>query len=142
MTSSKRNALLLATTKLAGLAVFTLGILGGSRAIAAGPAERGSLVTQGASGKVVAAGPIALHVYSQSRGGSVYTVPARTGTDQDCAAPAGTVTPIAADQVAHVSVREGQVACVSTSARGAFELVWHAAGRPAPQATLLANAAR
>ncbi|HXJ21885.1 MAG TPA: hypothetical protein VMT03_16795 [Polyangia bacterium] len=144
MTSTKRNGLSNLTCKLAGLAVLALGTLAASgSATAAGTVnDRGTVVARGQSSKVVVAGPVALHVYSQSSGGAIYTVPSVTGTDKDCSGAAGPVTPIAAETVAHISVGEGRVACVSTSTRGAFELVWHATERPAPTAIFLAKADR
>jgi hypothetical protein len=140
MTSTKRTGLSILTCNLAGLAVLALVTLGtsGTAAAAGKTADRGTVVARAQSSKVVVAGPVALHVYSQSSGGAIYTVPARTGTDQDCAA-AGTLTPIAADTVAHISVGEGEIACASTSARGAVEMVWHAVERPAPAPLMLAR---
>jgi len=134
MTSRKRNGLLLLTT------LATLGASG--TASAAATAERGTVVARGHANKVVVAGPVAVHVYSQFAGGAIYTAPNRTGTDRDCAAAAGPVTALASDRVAELSVGQGQVACVSTSVHGSFELVWHAVGRPAQTATLLAKAGR
>ncbi|HXJ21882.1 MAG TPA: hypothetical protein VMT03_16780 [Polyangia bacterium] len=134
MTSRKRNGLLLLTT------LATLGASGTASAAAA--ADRGTVVARGHANKVVVAGPAAVHVYSQFAGGAIYTAPSRTGTDRDCAGAAGPAIALATDRVAVVSVGPGQVACLSTSARGSFELVWHAVGRPAPTATLLAKAGR
>ena len=145
MTSTKRNGLSNLTCKLAGLAVLALGTLAtsGSATAAGTVADRGTVVARGQSSKVPVAGPVALHVYAQSSGGEIYTVPSVTGTDKDCAGTAaGPMTPIAAETVAHISVGDGQVACVSTSTRGAVELVWHAVERPAPTAIFLAKADR
>jgi hypothetical protein len=141
MTSTKRNGLSNLSIKLAGLAVLALGTLASTgSAAAAGAADRGTVVARGQASKAVVAGPVALHVYSQSSGGAIYTVPAKTGTDADCAAAAGPVTLIAAETVAHISVGEGQLACLSTSARKGTEVVWHAVERPAPAPIFLASA--
>ena len=144
MTSSKRSALPLVTTKIAGLAMLALASLGGQGAAAARPLpEHGTLAFRGASSKALVAGSATVHVYSQFSGGSVYLAPARTGTDADCGAPAaGSSIPVPADRVVKLTVADGQVACVSTAGRGAFELVWHAVGHPARPSTTLARAGR
>ena len=134
---------MISRNRIAGFVALTLVMLGGAGLASARPAgERGTVVARGAAHKVIAAGPVALHVYAQSSGGSVYTVPAVTGTDRDCSGSKGPMTPVRADRVATVSVEEGQVACLATATSGSFELLWHAVGHPAPTTLVTANAGR
>lgn len=144
MTSRKRSALPLVTTKIAGLAMLALASLGGPGAASARPSsDYGTIAFRGASSKMLVAGAATVHVYSQFNGGQVYTAPARTGTDLDCHGPAaGSLTAVPADRVVNVAVGDGQVACVSAAGRGAFELVWHAVGRPARTFPVLASVGR
>src|SRR5580704_264493 len=109
MTSTKRSPL---TIKIAGFVALTLASVGGTRIASAKNAngERGVVEARGPVAKVVAAGPIALHAYSQFAGGTLYAAQAVTGTDSDCkGSSAG--TSVEADRVATFAVGEGQVAC-------------------------------
>ncbi len=130
MTSTKRLSPL--TTKFAGFVALALATLGGTGIASAKSAnsERGVVEARGPVAKVVAAGPIALHAYSQFAGGSLYTAPAVTGTDRDCQGPSAG-TPLEADRVATFVVGSGQVACLETTTKGSFELLWHAVSEPA-----------
>ena len=141
MTSIKRLSPF--TTKLAGFVALALASFGGTGiASARGTGgQRGIVDARGAGAKVVAAGPIALHAYSQFAGGSLYTAPAVTGTDRDCQASSGTATPVQADRISTFAVGEGQVACLATTTKGSFELLWHAVSQPAP-VVVLAKAGR
>jgi hypothetical protein len=140
MTSIKRLSPF--TTKLAGFVALAIASLGGTGiASARGTGgERGIVEARGAVAKVVVAGPIALHAYAQFDGGSLYTAVAVTGTDRDCkGAPTGT-TPVQADRISTFAVGEGQVACLKTTTKGSFELLWHAVSQPLP--VVLAKAGR
>jgi hypothetical protein len=140
MTTRNRLGLSPFTTKIAGFVALAFVTLGGS--VAASAAERGTVYSRGPAAKVVAAGPVELHAYSQTAGGSLYTAPAVTGTDRDCQAAAGSATPVRVDQIAAFTVAEGQVACVASAGKGSFELIWHAVERPAPGPMMLAKAGR
>jgi len=143
MSSRNRNGISPLTTRIAGIIALTLATFGGSGLASARPAgERGTVVARGAANKMIAAGPVALHVYAQSSGGSVYQVPSVKGTDQDCSAGKGPMIPVRADRVATVSIEEGHVACLATATSGSFELLWHAVGHPAPTTLVIANAGR
>jgi hypothetical protein len=134
MTSSKRFPF---TSKIAGFVALTLTTLGATGIASAKNArgERGIVEARGPVVKVVAAGPIALHTYSQFAGGALYAAPALTGTERDCKGSSAS-TPVVADQVATFVVGEGQVACLETTTKGSFELLWHAVSQPAPVVVL------
>ena len=139
MTSTKRSPL---TIKIAGFVALTLASVGGTRIASAKNAngERGVVEARGPVAKVVAAGPIALHAYSQFAGGTLYAARAVTGTDSDCkGSSAG--TSVQADRVATFAIGEGQVACLETTTKGSFELLWHAVSQPVP-AMVIAKAGR
>jgi hypothetical protein len=144
MTSTKRSAMSPLTVKLAGILGLAAVSFGGSGIASARAvnARRGDVVTRGPAAKMVAAGPIALHAYSQFGGGALYAVPAVTGTDRDCQGPVPGATPIEADRIEIFAVGENQVACLATTTNGSFELMWHAVSQPAPSATVLAKAGR
>jgi hypothetical protein len=141
MTSIKRLSPF--TTKLAGFVALALASLGGTGiASARGTGgQRGIVEARGAGAKVVVAGPIALHAYSQFAGGSLYTAPAVTGTDRDCKRSSGGSTMVKADRISSFAVPAGQVVCLETTNKGSFELLWHAVGQPAP-VVVLAKAGR
>jgi hypothetical protein len=139
MTSNKRLSPF--TSKLAGFVALALASFGGTGIASAANSERGIVEARGPVAKVVAAGPIALHAYSQFAGGSLYTAPAVTGTDRDCQGSSAATTPVQADRVATFAVGEGQVACLETTTKGSFELLWHAVSQPVP-VVVLAKAGR
>jgi hypothetical protein len=99
---------------------------------AAGPI--GAMVVRGPSVKAVVAGPNTIHVYSAYEGGEIYTAASVSGTDSDCQAAGqhllGRPARLQADRVATVDVGSGEVACLQTASRGAFELLWHARKKP------------
>ena len=69
MTSRKRSALPLVTTKIAGLAMLALASLGGPGAASARPSsDYGTIAFRGASSKMLVAGAATVHVYSNSTG--------------------------------------------------------------------------
>ena len=140
MTSTKRSPL---TVKLVGFVALALATFGGTGIASARSvgSERGTVEARGSVAKVVAVGPIALHAYSEFGGGSLYTAPAVTGTDRDCKGSSASTTPVQADRIATFAVGEGQVACLSTTTKGPFELLWHAVSQPVP-AVVMAKAGR
>jgi hypothetical protein len=90
---------------------------------------RGDVLTRGPAAKVVAVGPIALHAYSEFAGGTLFSAPAVTGTDRDCAlalASQQAGARIPADKITSFTVPQGQVVCLATATKGSFELLWHA----------------
>jgi hypothetical protein len=105
------------------LALATCGAPGLAVAKSRGP--RGAVVTHGPSSKAVAAGPIVMHAYSQFAGGSLYAVRAVTGTDADCANATGRPVALPPDRVASFAVGSGEIACLVTTTKGSFELLWH-----------------
>ena len=129
MISTKRLSLF--NTKIVGFVALALVSFGrsGFAAARSANAERGIIEARGPVAKVVAVGPIALHAYSQFVGGSLYTAPAVTGTDRDCQGSAS-ATPVLADRIATFAVGKGQVACLKTTTKGSFELLWHAVSQP------------
>jgi len=98
----------------------------------AGNGPIGALVVKGPSVKAVVAGPNTIHVYSAYEGGAIYTAAAVAGTDTDCQAGnlLGQRARLDADRVVTIDVAAGQVACLQTASRGAFELLWHARKKP------------
>jgi hypothetical protein len=120
-------------TKIVGLVALALASFGrtGIAAARSANAEHGIVETRGLVTKVVAVGPIALHAYSQFAGGSLYTAPAVTGTDPDCQGSAS-ATSLGADRITAFAVGGGQVACLKTTTKGSFELLWHAVSQPVP----------
>jgi hypothetical protein len=143
MTSCKRPGFSPFTTKLAGVVALALASFGGTRIASARGVgrERGIVEARGPVAKIVAAGPIAFHAYSEFAGGSLYAARAITGTDRDCQEPSTGATKVQADRIANFTVAEGKVACLSTTTKGSFELLWHAVGQPAPT-VVLAKASR
>ncbi len=141
MTSTKRLSPL--TIKLVGFVALALASFGGTGIASARSAssERGTIEARGPVAKVVAVGPVAFHAYSEFAGGSLYTAPAVTGTDRDCKGSSASRTPVQADRIATFAVGEGQVACLSTTTKGSFELLWHAVSQPVP-AMVIAKAGR
>ena len=139
MTSTKRLSPL--TTKLVGFVALTLVTLGGTGIASARSlnSERGIVEARGPVAKVVAMGPVAFHAYSEFAGGSLYTAPAVTGTDRDCKGSSASTTPVQADRIATFAVGEGQVACLSTTTKGSFELLWHAVSQPVPVVVIAKN---
>jgi len=101
------------------------------------PASRsvGTLLVKGPSVRAVIAGPSTIHAYSQFPGGAIYTTSAAAATDTDCRTAAQRAAapraPLAADHVVTVDVGAGQVACLETASRGAYELLWHERDKPA-----------
>jgi hypothetical protein len=90
-------------------------------------AERGDVLVAGPSVKAVVVGPTAIHAYSAFSGGSMYTAPIVSGTDADCQAHAadGARSDLQADSVVTFTVGAGQVACLATTSKKSFELLWH-----------------
>jgi hypothetical protein len=80
-----------------------------------------------------------MHAYAGFAGGEIYTAPATTGTDADCARiqPGPSAVALPPDKVVSVTVPAGETACLRTQADAGYELLWHALGRPAPE--LVAN---
>jgi hypothetical protein len=140
MTSTKRLSPF--SSKLAGFVALALASLGGTGIASARGAgsERGVVEARGPVDKVVVAGPIALHAYSQFDGGRLYLATAVTGTDRDCKGSSAGTTPVEADRISTFSVGAGQVVCLETTTKGSFELLWHAVRQPAP--VVLAKAGR
>jgi hypothetical protein len=140
MTSIKRLSPF--NTKLACCLALALASLSGTRTASARGTggEHGIVEARGPLNKVVVAGPIALHAYSEFSGASLYTAPAVTGTDADCNGSSADLTSVQADRISTFTVAPGRVACLSTKGKGSIELLWHAAGQPAPVA--LAKAGR
>jgi hypothetical protein len=104
---------------------------------------RGDVLTRGPATRVVAVGPIALHAYSEFAGGTLYSAPAVTGTDRDCAQiSTRAALPVPADRITTFVVPQGQVACLATSTRGSFELLWHAVADSAAAPVMLASASK
>jgi hypothetical protein len=92
--------------------------------------QRGTVLINDGSVKAFAAGPAVVHAYSQDRGGKVFAVAAQSGTDADCArGRAVAPSTLAADSVQIVTLAPGQVACIETDSKRAYELLWHS--RPA-----------
>jgi hypothetical protein len=116
--------------KSTGVALVIAGCFASGCAGGAGLAQRGALVVSGDAVKAFAAGPAVVHAFSMDRGADIFTAPATTGTDADCArVRAGghdRPTPIKVDQRNVVEVRSGQVACVASTSDRPIELLWHA----------------
>jgi hypothetical protein len=92
---------------------------------------RGRVLTKGPSVKAVRTGPAVIHAYSAFSGGGLYVVPVVTGTDADCAAGTAEAAargeePIQADRRVTLRVAASELACLATSTKGTFELLWHA----------------
>jgi len=115
-------------------------VLGGASLMAFTPVARaepwgrsdrhGTIVVTQKVMRAIAPGPMLLHVYSATSGGTIFVAPFATGGDGDCSgaafdAPSG-ATPLAAEQVLVLSVGPGKVACLATTADRSFELLWHA----------------
>jgi hypothetical protein len=121
--------------KVLGMVVVGFGLLGGC---ASGVAEqRGAVVMTPDTVKAIAAGPSVVHAFSLDRGGRVYVATAKTGTDADCdgASDAVGAMELAVDRRNVVKLARGQVACVATSSKRRYEVMWHA--RPAEPAMVL-----
>jgi hypothetical protein len=101
--------------------------LGAATARADAPARRGELQVDGPAVKAVVVGPVTIHAYSGYSGGTLYTVPAVTGTDADCREGDGQrsgTTDLQADVVVLYSIPAGRVACLTTTRQ--LEVLWHA----------------
>ena len=95
--------------------------------------QRGALVMSGEVVKAFAAGPAIVHAYAMNGGGRLFTAPAISGTDADCAgarAEVASATRVEADRRNVITLAPGQVACVASNGRRGYELLWRA--RPAP----------
>jgi hypothetical protein len=90
-------------------------------------AERGDVLVAGPSVKAVVVGPTAIRAYAAFSGGSMYTAPIVSGTDADCQAHAGdrARSDLRPDSVVTFTVGAGQVACLATTSKRSFELLWH-----------------
>jgi hypothetical protein len=138
MTSSTRSRFSFFAAGFAALAIAGCGTVGagataGSQSIQAVEhpvPRRGEVAVRGPSVRVVVAGPVAIHAYSEFPGGSIYSAPAVTRTDKDCQLGAGANAPVLktvqADRITSYSAREGQVVCLATDIKGSFGLAWHA----------------
>ena len=140
MTTRNRSRFSSLTRTLAGLVALVGTTCGAARLADARPSDRGSVVTKGPAAKVVAVGPMTIHAYSGFPGGSLYTARAVTGTDRDCQVPAAGAARVDAERITTFVVAEGQVACLATTTKGSFELLWHAVAQPAPAQQMLAKA--
>jgi len=102
-------------------------------------AMRGVVDADGPAVRAVTAGPVIIHAFSQFGGGAMFTAPATTGTDSDCAtARAGRSVheePIAPDRRLVFEAGAGETVCLATHTRTRFELLWHAVREPRAQAT-------
>jgi hypothetical protein len=127
-----------------GMMVVGFAVLGGCAT--SGPVEqRGSMVMAPDSVRAFAAGPAVVHTFSMDDGGRVFVAPATTGTDADCvgaAAHATNATAVGIDRRNVVTVAPGQVACVASSGRRNYELLWHARPAEAPSGMMIAQARR
>jgi hypothetical protein len=98
--------------------------------------HRGSMVVNGESVKVFAAGPTSVHLFSMDRGGKFFTAPATTGTDADCVqaekGAADRQKAIEVDRRNVIEVGAGEVACFASTSPRSFELLWHAHDTTAP----------
>jgi hypothetical protein len=127
-----RSRLSLLTASIAGFTALAAAGCGTAGLPWRDPGRRGgAVVTRGPSVKAIIAGPALIHAYSEFPGGTIYRARAATGTDADCGLPEGaSVTPAAtrlgADRVTSFEVAQGQVACLATSTKRSFELLWHA----------------
>lgn len=93
--------------------------------------QRGVLIAARASVSELARGPALVHVYSQSRGGTVYIASARVRDGNgDCPAPEPGLTlaaaPLVPEKRLTVAIREGEVVCLQSQARRPLEILWHA----------------
>jgi hypothetical protein len=109
-----------------GMLVLGFGALGGCAS--SGAIDRhGSVVMAADSVKAFAEGPAIVHAFSMDSGGRVFIAADRTGTDADCAAAASAGSAaVAVDQRNVLTLAQGQIACVATSHRKSYELMWHA----------------
>ena len=140
MTTRNRSGFSSLSRKLVGLVALAAATSGMSGLAAARGTERGSVATKGPAAKIVAVGPMTLHAYSGFAGGALYTAPAITRTDRDCQVPAAGAATVTAESITTFVVAEGQVACLATTTKGSFELLWHAVAQPAPAQQMLAKA--
>jgi hypothetical protein len=114
---------------LSSLSVGCAGAQHGRSGEPAAPRRGFIAASGGASVKAVVSGPIAIHVYSEFAGGRVFIAERTTGKDSDCQAAAGreqSGQALPADRVQSITVGPGQIACLATSGRRAFEMLWHA----------------
>jgi hypothetical protein len=118
------------TTTNNGLMELVLGLaMAAGCGTGGGFSQSASVVVRGDTARVFAVGPTLVHVYSQDRGGQIFTRTEVSGTDADCApAPADGhfAAPLAADQVDEITVAGGQVACIVSNSSRPYELLWHA----------------
>jgi hypothetical protein len=127
-------------TRILMLLVAVTGACGATHVEAGGErAMRGVVDADGPSVRAVTAGPVVIHAFSEFRGGAMFTAPATTGTDADCAtAHAGRSVheePIAPDRRLVVVAAAGETVCLATSTTTRFELLWHAVRAPREQAS-------
>lgn len=90
------------------------------------------MVVPGTSVKAIVLGPKVIHAFASNSGAGLYTVPASDHADRDCAAAlrsdAREPIPMARDRRVVFSVAAGEIACLATSGKRDFELLWHATG--------------
>jgi hypothetical protein len=130
---------------LGGMMVFGFALLAGCAGAGGSFTQRGTMLVDNGSAHAFVQGPAVVHAFSQDGGGKVFAAAATTGTDADCAGAAGDATApsLSADSVKVVTLSPGQVACIATSGRRPYELLWKAqASEPAPAQLALASARR
>jgi hypothetical protein len=126
------------TTTLSALFIASLSAFTFTSALASAKDtdQRGEMVVKGESVKAFAAGPATVRLYSMDHGGTFFTAPATTGTDDDCLqaqkAAADRQQPVQVDRRNVLEVAAGDVACLVTSTNRSFELLWHARATTAP----------
>ena len=126
--------------KLVGVILLAIGSAAGCATSPAGSLARGTVLGSSAGARAIVTGPAIVHAYAGFAGGEVYSTPAATRTDADCAGnqQVGAAVLVPADRVVSITVAAGETACLRTAARGGYELLWHArTQQPTPQ--LMAN---
>lgn len=121
-------------TKMMVNALIALASLAGGCATVTGTqaptlaTQRGvALVERGAPSRAVVEGPATIHAWSEIAGGSIFTAPAVTGTDQDCSIGASrSGLDVPGDHSFFFHVPAGEVACLANGNRASIELLWHA----------------
>ncbi|HVR62425.1 MAG TPA: hypothetical protein VMU50_11025 [Polyangia bacterium] len=113
--------------------MLSIGCAGAQLARSSEPAaaRRGYLAASGSSVKAIVAGPIAIHVYAEVAGGRVFVTERKSGAniDGDCETAAtreGSGPALPADRVQLIVVGAGEIACLATSGRRGYEMLWHA----------------
>ena len=104
--------------------------------------QRGTVVMARDSVKAFAVGPTVVHAYSLDGGGRVFIASAKTGTDADCAGGDAGAVPVQVDRRNVVTLAYGQIACIETSGRRNYELMWHARPATTPSGPVLIAQAR